>query len=347
MNDSPRRLIDVSWRTIGRLFAAAILVWLWLRLWHWVLLLVVAAFLAAALDPVVRWLEAHRVRRGIAAPILVLLLAAAAVGFLYFAGASMAEQGRMLQDRIGEFQSTVSRHIPPAVQSLIPTPEGAGSRLGHQAARVGRALLSGLVSIGIALILTVYLLLDGRRTYEWLRAFFSQRNQARLDETAIEARKATVAYVRGNVITSVLAGVFTFVMLTALGVPAALLLSVLAAVCDLVPVIGFFISTIPAVLLALTVSPVAGILVAVLNLAYNAVETYYIGPKVYGRALRLSDLAVILAFAVGAELAGVVGALIALPLVAIYPAVERIWLSDRLGREAVVEHRRIESENEH
>jgi predicted PurR-regulated permease PerM len=63
--------------------------------------------------------------------------------------------------------------------------------------------------------------------------------------------------------------------------------------------------------------------------------------------MRLSDLAVILAFAAGAELGGVIGALIALPFAAMYPAIERIWFVDRLGPEAVREHRRIEQSKEH
>jgi predicted PurR-regulated permease PerM len=63
---------------------------------------------------------------------------------------------------------------------------------------------------------------------------------------------------------------------------------------------------------------------------------------VYGDRLKLSNLAVILAFAVGAEIAGVIGALIALPLAAAYPAVERIWLKDKLADDTVRAHRAIE-----
>src|SRR5207237_777070 len=71
-------------------------------------------------------------------------------------------------------------------------------------------------------------------------------------------------------------------------------------------------------------------------------ETYLVSPYVYGDRLKLSNLAVILAFAVGAEIAGVIGALIALPLAAAYPAVERIWLKDKLAEDTVRAHRAIE-----
>ena len=83
------------------------------------------------------------------------------------------------------------------------------------------------------------------------------------------------------------------------------------------------------------------------NAVYNAIENYYIAPKVYGNQMRLSSLAVILAFAVGAELGGVVGALVALPIAAMYPAIESLWLADRLGPGVARDHRRIEQSEEH
>ena len=132
-----------------------------------------------------------------------------------------------------------------------------------------------------------------------------------------------------------------------LHVPAALLLALITAVFDLLPVIGIFMSAIPAILLGLTVSTWVGVGVALFHAAYNIVENYYITPKVYGRELRLSDLAVILALAIGGALAGVIGALVFLPIVALYPAVERIWLRDAIPPETVQDHRRIENTEEH
>jgi len=125
-------------------------------------------------------------------------------------------------------------------------------------------------------------------------------------------------------------------------VPAALLLGVLAGVCDFLPVIGILLSAGPAILLALTVSPTAAVVVAGFFVVYNVVENYYIQPKVYGKAMALSDLAVIGAFLAGAELGGVLGALVALPLAATYPVVERVWLKDYLNRDAIETHRRLQ-----
>jgi len=75
--------------------------------------------------------------------------------------------------------------------------------------------------------------------------------------------------------------------------------------------------------------------------AYHVIENYLIAPRVYGNRLRLSNLAVLLAFAVGAQLGGVMGALVALPVAAIYPTVERLWLRETFGSDVIEEHQAI------
>ena len=347
MPDPTRRFVDISGATFARLLAFVVLVALWLYLWQWLLLLVVAIYLAVALDPAVTWLAARGIRRGVAAPLLAAAIAGVVIGFGYFAGTSLVEQGRLLGGRLEEIQETIVERVPAPLLDVLPSVGEATSRFGTYFVTLGRAAASGVLSIAVALVLTVYLLLDGRRTYEWIVAFAPRGRRLRVQRTAEATRRAIVAYVRGNVATSVLTTIATFAVLWALGVPAPLLLSVLAGVFDFVPVVGILVSLVPAAVLAATVSPAVLVAVIAFYLLYNAVENYYIAPKVYGHELRLSDLAVIGAFAVGAELGGVVGALVALPLAAVYPVVEQEWLVDRLGRDVVDDHRRIEQTKEH
>ena len=350
---SRRRLrIEITGRTFVKAVLAVALVWTWLRLWQWVLLFIVAAFVAVGLDPIVRWLESKRVRRPYGSVLVVGTVAILLGAFTYFAGAELMDQGRMLGDRIGQMQQELTRRAPQGLLQLLPDQPaqqegGTEGQVAGYAARLGRAVVNGVLSVGIALVLTVYLLIDGRRTYEWLVAFAPPAERPRVRETAAAAREAVVGYVRGNIATSVLAGICAYIFLRVLGVPAALLLALLTALFDLIPVLGILLTVVPMVLLALTVSTTAAIATVVFNAVYNAVENYYIAPKVYGNQMRLSSLAVILAFAVGAELGGVVGALIALPIAAMYPAIENIWLADRLGPGVARDHRRIEQTLEH
>jgi predicted PurR-regulated permease PerM len=342
-----KRRVDVTFATFFRLLTVVVLAWIWLRLWTWFLLFVVAAFLAVALDPVVAWLDARGVRRPIASLLVVLLLAGICVGLIYFGSTSLKEEAGMLGTRMQETQQQLEGRTPAIIKGMLQ-PDGSGqSPISAYAMRLGRALLSGLVSLGIGLVLTVYLLLDGRRTYEWFVAFAPPARRPRIHESAEAARQAIFGYARGNVATSVIATVFTYVVLLLLKVPGALLLALLAGILNFIPVVGMILSIVPAFLLALTVSLTTALAVAGIYLAYNAVENYYIQPRVYGHAMRLSSLAVLAAFAVGAELAGVVGALIALPIAAMYPPLEKIWLKGQLDPAAVPDHQRIEQTDEH
>jgi predicted PurR-regulated permease PerM len=347
MAESPRRTaIDIPSATILKLLAVAIFIWVWLQVWQLFMLILVVAVLAVAFDPIVGWLERHRIPRGLASLSIALGLLAVIVGFGLAAGSSLASEARLLGDRISELQQEILRRTPAALLALVPNGGGSGEG-GLGSLRVilqdiGRTLVEGVIVLVVAVILTFYLLVEGRQTYAWLLAYVPKTKRMRVHVTACEARRAILGYVAGNVATSVFATAFVWISLAILHVPAAMLLALLAGVCDFVPVLGFVLSAAPAVLLALTRSPATAIAVIVLYGLYHFVENYFIAPKVYGDRLQLSNLAVLFAFAVGAAIGGVVGALLALPAAAMYPVIERLWLKEYLGREVIEQHRIIE-----
>jgi predicted PurR-regulated permease PerM len=197
-----------------------------------------------------------------------------------------------------------------------------------------------------AFILTLYLLADGRSTYEWFFAYVPPAHRAKATETIAGVTEAVFAYVIGNLLTSLFAAAFVLVSLTLLKVPGAFMLAVLAGVCDFVPILGFFVALTVAALVALTVSPGTAVAVSGLYGLCHVIENYVIVPKVYGHNLKLSGVAVLLGLAIGAGLGGIIGALLALPVVAAYPIVERIWLRESLGKDVLAEHARLESEGE-
>jgi predicted PurR-regulated permease PerM len=338
----PRR-VSVTTGTFVRAVLAVVLVWIWLRLWQWVLIALIGVSLAIAIDPLIRWLDRRGVPRAYGSPLVVLGGTAVFVGFFGLTAAALTEDAQVLQQRVAEFYRSVMAQLPAAARDAVgafaPSPDALFA--------TGQLMVGGVASLAVALVLTAYFLIDGRRTYEWLVAFAPPRHRAKVRETGEGACAAIAAYMRGNLITSALTAVATWIVLWILGVPAALLLAVLAGVCDFLPVVGIFLSAGPAVLLALTVSPTAAVIVAAFFAAYNVLENYYIQPKVYGRAMRLSDLAVIGAFIVGAELGGILGALVALPLAAIYPVIERVWIADSRRPDLPADHQRIAAQDEH
>jgi len=328
MAEIDRTEIRVPWATIFKVLAAFFLWFLWFRLWQIVMLVLVAIIIAVGLAPAVRWLEGHRWPRWLASATPVLLLVGALVGFFVLTGAQLRDEAQNLGQRAQELEQEVLRRAPKPIVDLVR--EGNmkpdASMIAPYAMRVGRALLGGLAVFVLATILVLYFLIEAAQTYDWVRGFVPARHRARFDRTTTEACEVAYGFVVGNLVTSTCAAVYFYIWLTVLGVPASLLLALLAFVFDFIPVLGFYLSVLPAMLMAATESPQLALAMIPVYLSYDFLENYIIAPRVYGNRLRLSKVAVLLAFAVGAQLAGVVGAVLALPMAATFPVIDRYWL---------------------
>ena len=339
------RQLHVPVATIVKILLVAAAVWALLKLATLIALVLVSVVIAIACEPLVGWLERRRLPRWLGSTFVVITIATIVVVFVTATGSSLANQGRQVLENLLKFRQTLAGSLPRPLARVV---RGSGTEnsdaqlIAGYAVDAGRIIAAALIGALVAGILTLYLLIEGRTTWAWLLAYVPARNRGRVQETAEAGRQAVLHYVVGNVLTSIFAAVVVYIALRILKVPAALLLSALAGICDFVPVLGFIVSSVPAVLLALTISVPTALIVSAVYVSYHAIENYLVAPRVYGDRLRLSNLAVLLAFAVGAELFGIIGALLALPIAATYPCVEDIWLREYLGRDAVEKHRRIE-----
>jgi predicted PurR-regulated permease PerM len=310
----------------------------------------VSLVLAVTLEPVVQWLERRRFTRGMAVLVVGAVPLAALGIFLLTAMGPLTEQTRLLVGRVASLQESIAVRLPVAVARVVrrgpQDPAQMMSTIAAKVPEIATAVLTAAAMTLFAFILTLYLLADGRSTYEWVYAYVPRAHRAKADETVAGVTVAVFAYVAGNLLTSLFAAVFVLAGLTLLKVPAAFTLAVLAGVCDFVPILGFFVALTPAVLIALTISPGTAVAVAGLYGLCYVIENYAIAPKVYGHHLKLSRVAVLLGLAIGAAIGGILGALLALPAVAAYPIVERIWLRESLGKNVLAEHARLESEGE-
>jgi len=338
MTTDRRSLFDVSWRAIAKVLVAVALVWAWFQLWQFVMVMVVAIIIAIALDPVVCHLERYRVPRWLGACASVMLLAALAAAMIGAGWVSITQQSRFIADNLIEFSRQIRASFP-AIERLLPTAEEGG--LGQYVLSFGRSAANAVAMFVVALVLTVYLLIEWKSTVEWLMAFVPQEQRPKVRRTLADTRATIFSYVVGNALTSVITAVATFVALVLLKVPAALVLAIIAGLFDFIPVVGFMLSLGITALLAATVSMTAVWGVIAFYVVFNAVENYFIAPKIYGHELALSKLAVLIAVAVGGQLGGVMGALLALPIAAVYPILERLWLRDQLNSDTVEIHKRL------
>lgn len=338
-----RVVVDIPWRTLLRLALAAAIAWALLELIGTILVLLVAVLLAVTLDPLVCWLEARRLSRAAASTLITLLFFVLVGLFLWMTWTSLVEQSEMVGRRFAELYREVEGRLPASWREAASSNTGATlSAAGGYLVSLATSASSAVAILVLGCVLTFYLLIDGRRVYQWALAFVPLRHRVRVQRTMDEGRRVLFGYMIGQVITSAIAAATTFVALWLLGVPAPLFLGLIAGLSDFVPVVGFVVSAVPALALAFAVSGKTALIVAAVYVVYNAVENYVISPWAYGDRLRLSDFAVVVAFAVGAELAGVIGAILALPIAAIYPTIERIWLREQLPDETLREHRDME-----
>jgi len=290
-------------------------------------LLLVAAFIAIGLDPAVRWL----VRRGLSRPVAVAVIAVIALGlFAGFVAAAfpplareageLAQSGpryaRELQDQhntLGRLNAKyhASERIQQALQNGL-TVKTAGGLLS-----AGTAVLSFTFQLVVTLVLVVYFLADLPRIKQVLYRLVALRHRSRFGLLADEVISRVGGYVLGNVATSIVAIVTSYILLLILGVPYALVLSVLTGVLDLIPLVGSSIAGVVVALVALAaVSPAAALVTVVFHVFYRLFEDYLLNPRVLRKTVDVSPLVTIIAVVLGGALLGIVGAVVAVPAAA-------------------------------
>jgi len=314
---------EIAPRTIVWILATIAGVWLFLQLHAIVLLLVVALVFAGTFNPLVEWMERRGLRRIYALTVLFLALLLVTSVLIIFTVPPLLEQLAqivrdaphhrdqlivLLQQR--EFTAPLARAVQNAglEQGLARLEAGLVGYMPRVLTALGWAVTT--------LFLTFYLLADGKRTQGALYAVVPRDYHMRLARILQNLEAIVGGYMRGQLITSVAIGVFTFVLLTLFRVPNALSLALLAAVVDVIPLIGGLLATTPAVLSALSVSVPAGVVVLVALCIYQEFENRILIPRVYEQTLRLSPATIVLALLAGGILLGVIGALLALPIAA-------------------------------
>lgn len=326
--------LELPARTIVKVILTLVILWLLNRLWPTFLLGFVALLIAAALFPIVRWLEHHGFRRSLAVATVFIALIGVIALILGIVIPPLIDDGRKFSAELPTYVERAQR-ILNRNPDLYERLQAASQRGAADPATifggflsVGQTLVGTIANSLIVLVLAIYILADGERIYEWFVRYLPRKQREKLDQTIPEVSRVISGYVLGQVITSAMFGLFSFGVLTLLNVPQALFLAILAAFMDAIPIAGILIATVPAVLLALTVSPTAAGIVLIAYVIYQQVENYIIVPRVYNNTLQISSFAVLVSVLIGGELLGIVGVLLALPIAAAVPVIERIWIGD-------------------
>lgn len=292
-----------------------------------------ALFIAMALEPLVRWLEGHRMSRGLSIGIVF-------AGFLVIFGAVIAIVAPVAVAQIGQFARAVPGYVAniqntdwfksmvassgqgDLVQLLLDRARGWLSNPDHLMAIGGGALAvgSGLVefiSTGlIVLVLTLYFLASMRTMKNAVQQLAPAHARTRLAAIVDQITEAVGGYVSGMAILAACNAVFAFILLTILGAPFAALLAFLALFITMIPMVGPVISWLLITVVTVFSSPWSALIFAVVYFAYMQVEAYLLTPRVMTKAVDIPGSLVLIGAMVGGTLLGLLGALVAVPVTA-------------------------------
>lgn len=337
---------SAAWRVASRavLFTLTVLIALWLlgQLTSVLVRVLLAVILAAGMKPLVDHLTApDPLRRGRWTPprgLVVLVVYVVMITLVSTAG------GLILQVVIVELQNLVNGvpvyapRIVAGVNDLLDLIPGGrdmvadfdiGGQLSGLVSQVfnvmGQAvfvfrqvlsLLSGLLDVLMILLLALYITTDGPRIARYLRTFLppDRHEQASRITSRIFVRLG--GWVSGQILLCVIIGSVSWIGLTLIGVPYAVVLALVAGIMEAVPNVGPIIAAVPAVIVAALYSPWQALFVAILYIVIQQLENYILVPRVMSRAVELHPLAVLLALMIGGELMGVLGAVLAVPVTA-------------------------------
>jgi predicted PurR-regulated permease PerM len=329
--------------------AVLAVVWVSRQVLTWI---IVAVFLTLALNPAVEFFQRHGLaRRGAATAVTILMTIGAivALGSLFIP--TLVDEGRGFAEALPGYVNDVSEgrgplgrlaeryEVEQRLREAIEREGGAERLLGISgtAVAVTKGVLTFVVAIVTIAFMTFFMLLEGPRWMERFYGMLPERSQETWRGIGHDIYRTVGGYVTGNLLISVIAGVATTVVLLILGVPYAVALGVLVAILDLIPLAGATLAAIIVSVVAFIHSIPAGIIVLVFFIVYQQIENHLLQPLVYSRTVQLSPLAILISVLIGAKLAGILGALAAIPVAGTIQVLLLAWFADRRKQDTAPE----------
>ena len=290
-------------------------------------LVVIAVFLAVSLDPVVRWLTRRGMPRSTAVAIVVVLLIALCLAFIWSIVPPIVDQGgRLINDLPGYLQtladrSSAIREVTDRYQlteRLTGLAAGLPGKLAGGVVGYFHRFIGSFASTFTVLVLTIYFMADMVRMRRVFVRLFPQRRRQRVAEIIDVMVDKVGGYMIGNIIISVFAGTASFICLELVGVPFALPLAVTVALADMIPMIGATLGATVCVVVSLFTVGLwpKTVIVLVFFVLYQQAENYLLVPRVFRNTVDMPSAAVLLVALVGGTLLGLVGAVMAIPIAA-------------------------------
>lgn len=326
----PYRLIMA---VIGLVIGSGVGVLLVVSLHKVIFELVIAGFLALVLNPAVLKLQRLHLTRGQSIAIVVVIATIAIVSIGTLIGAPLATSlthfaqsaPQRLRDAAagkGTLGHIVMKlHLQDQLHKASTSLSNRVSELSTAVLSIGRRIASAAFTTAIVIIISIFMLVEGPRLVDGTLRLVPNDHEEAARRIGQTASRVIAGYTTGVLIMAALNGVVAGAAMALTGSPFVLPLATWAAVIDILPIIGGLLSIIPAALFGFTHSIAAGVTVAVAIFVYQQIKNHVLYPVVVGRAVSLGSLLVLVSVLAGAELAGIAGAVLAIPIAGVINAI--------------------------
>jgi predicted PurR-regulated permease PerM len=319
-----KQTIEISYATILKFLAIILgLVFIYL-IKNILVMLFLAVIIAAAVDMPIDWLVRHKFRRGLAVGIVYFLAIAIFALIVYLIVPPLAGQLKIIAGSLPDYILELQIKLQGLgagfdTQSLQQVLLNLGNKLGSSLDTIFLAIIDffgGVFSAFVILIISIYLAAREQGVKKFILSFVPSARQPYATSLVDRILFKLGAWLRGQIILMAAVGVLVFVGLSILKIKFALTLALIAALLEIVPIIGPIIAAVPAILFAFLQSPGLAILVAAMYYVVQELEKYLIVPQVMKRAVGLNPISIMVAILIGAELYGIMGAVLAIPVAA-------------------------------
>lgn len=343
--------VEFSLKTLITIVLFALALWVVYLIKNVIILLFIAVILASAISPIVAKLEKRNVPRGLAVAIVYLAVIAVLVAIFSVILPLFVEQIINLINNFPIYINLLSGLLagsPIQNQDFFNTLSQEVSRFSSNIFRFTLGVFSGVLSFLTIAVITFYLLLDEKNLKKKLKEGLPPTYSERAMRIIFIVERKLGAWVRGQLVLSLIVGTLYFIGLWILHVDFPLALGLIGGLLEVIPVFGAIIAAIPAVLIALTESPVLALAVVALFFIVQQLENHVIVPKVMQRAVGVSPLVVLIALLVGGRLQGIIGILLAVPIVVVGQVVLfDLWgLRTKDNGEAIEEQEAVKAEED-
>lgn len=304
-------------------------------------ILFVSLVFSALIDPFADWFARRRIPRSFAVLIVYIIF----LGLLTLSvvliippvlteaselGAKFGLLAQKLSNGFGQFQINPGAGMFKNLEQIFSSFEGGVSRAWSGVFNTITGFFGGIVSFFLILVLTFYLVVEENALRRMLKAVLPSKYHSDASNLIAKIQQKVGAWVKGQLFLGLLIGIMTYVALLVAQVPYALVLALIAGVTELIPYIGPVFGAIPAVFLALTDSPLKGLIVLLIYVGIQQFEKIFLVPKVMQKAIGLNPVVSIVALIAGFKVGGVLGALLALPVTSALDVVLREYLERRI-----------------